>query len=137
MLNHSRTNTNPESVHIPKKEVVKFIIKEILQDQKISSQAQLAEIISKKLKKGDRNYTISGKRARLLAAEILGVGIFIQTKKGPIPKKCPCCEHRLRKSYIKNLSGRRITVKLSCPKCSYKGSDNRWIPKRYEFEYVR
>ncbi len=124
-------------VHIPKKEVVKFIIKEILQDQRIVSQTHLAEIINKKLKKGDQDYTISGKRARLLAAETPKVRIHTQTKRGSLPEKCPCCEHRLRKSYTKNLYGRRVTVRLSCPKCSYKGSDNRWVPKRYEFEYMK
>ena len=133
MHNQART----KQVHIPKKDVVKFIIKEVLQGQRIMSQAQLAEIMNKKLKKGDQNYAISGERARLLATEIPEIRIHAQTRRGSIPEKCPCCECRLRKSYAKNLYGRKVTVKLSCLKCGYKGSDSKWAPKRYEFEYIK
>ena len=55
---------------IPQKDVVKFVIKETLSKKKALSQKCLAEIITKELRKGESKYTISGKRARILALEI-------------------------------------------------------------------
>lgn len=120
---------------VPKKEIVKFIIKEALQKQKISSQNELAEVVAEKLRRGDRKYSITGKRARIIALEI-PVKVSIKTRRGQAPKRCPSCSYGLRRTYSKNLFGKKLLSGLRCQKCGYKGSEGRWIPSRYEFEKV-
>jgi len=120
-------------MRIPKKEVVEFFLREILQSRKITSQTELAEILGKKLKKGNEYYTITGKRARMIATEIPGVQVIVYTKKGRKPSKCPSCSHRLKKVYMKNLKGKRLLIRLECPNCGYTGSEGRWAPRRYKF----
>ncbi len=118
---------------VPKKEIVKFIIKEALQRQKISTQSELAGVVAKKLKRGDRKYSITGKRARLIALEI-PARVSIKTRRGKVPKRCPSCSHGLKRTYSKNLFGKKLLSGLRCQKCGYRGSEGRWIPSRYEFE---
>lgn len=119
---------------IPKKEIVKFILKDVLRKQRIKSQARLAEVVGKKLKQGDKNYAISAQRVRIIATETPGVRVRIKTRKGKLPKKCPACNHKLKRVYTKNLRGRKVLVALKCSKCNYRGSGNKWIPSMYEFE---
>jgi len=118
----------------PKDAVIKFIIKEVLKEKKAKTQAELRERVSSKLKSNDKGYSLSGRRTRVLAAELPDVDVHIQTRQGNLPAKCPCCSHALRKMYNKNLSGRKLLVSLSCRRCGYTGSGNKWMPRRYEFE---
>ena len=119
---------------IPKREIVEFMIKEILNKKRIRSQKELADAVSKKLKTGDEGYAITPKRARMIALETPGVRVKVKTKKGKVPKKCPACERKLKKVYTKNLKGRKVLVSMKCSRCSYRGSGNSWVPSRYEFE---
>ena len=118
---------------IPSKDLVKFVIKRVLENKKVGSQKELSELVVKELNKNKKQYALSGKRARLIALEIPEVKVLIEVKKGKIPKKCPCCKSKLVKTYTKNLLGGKILVKLKCLKCGYKGLEGKWIPKRYEF----
>lgn len=119
---------------IPKTEIVKFVLKEALQKQKIRSQTRLAEIVRKKLREGENGYTISAHRVRTIAMQTPRVNVKIKTKKGKHPSKCPACNNRLKKTYTKNLRGRKVLVSLRCSRCSYRGSGGKWMPSRYEFE---
>ncbi len=119
---------------IPKKDVVKFIIKECLQNRKMKTQKELVKQISKELKKGDKKYRISGKRARLIALQVPSIRVRIKTKHGKKPRKCPCCSHRLKKKYTRTLAGKKLLYELRCSRCSYKGTEGKWVPKKYEFE---
>jgi predicted RNA-binding Zn-ribbon protein involved in translation (DUF1610 family) len=120
---------------IPKKEVVQFILKDILKGKKeIFTQKQLAEIIKQNLKKVEPNYTISEKRARSVILEMPDIKILVETRKGKMPEKCPSCSHSLKKIYTKNLKGRKIVIGLKCTKCGYTGKEGNWIPKRYIFK---
>jgi len=118
---------------VPKKEIVKFIIKEALQKQKISSQNELAGVVIEKLRMGDKKYSITGKRARMIALEI-PVRVSIKTRRGQVPKRCPSCSHGLRRTYSKNLFGKKLLSRLRCQRCGYTGLEGRWTPSRYEFE---
>ena len=120
-------------MRIPKREVVEFFLKETLQKQKITSQAKLAEVLNEKLKRGDRDYAVTGKRARMIAIETPGVKVLISTKRGRKPKRCPSCSHSLRKVYMRNLRGKKLLVALRCQRCGYTGSEGKWVPSRYEF----
>jgi len=121
-----------ERLKIPQKDIVKFVIKEALQKRKALSQKELAEIITKQLRRGESKYIISGKRARLLALDI-PVKMIIDTKRGHIPKRCPACGRGLRRTYSKNLYGKRVLTGLRCSKCSYHGTGGKWAPSRYHF----
>jgi len=121
----------------PKKDIVKFIIREALQNKKVRSQTELVNLMKEKLRKGDRNYTISGERLRKIASDTPEIRIRIHTKHGSIPKRCPSCSKGLKKLYSKNLSGKNILVGLKCSRCAYRGHENKWVPMRYEFELAR
>ena len=118
----------------PKDEVVKFVIKAVLRDRKVDSQAMLAVLINTELKKVDPEYSITGKRLRLIVSSMPEVKIKTDVRKGSsVPARCPSCNSPLKKVWAKNLKGRRILENLKCPKCGYKGHDGRWLPRRYCF----
>ncbi len=124
-------------MRIPKREIVRFVLLEILQSQRVSSQEELTKILKEKLRRVDRSYSITGRRARMIALKTPNIHVRILTRKGGRnnkPKKCPSCEHSLKKVYAKNLKGRKFLVKLTCPRCGYQASADRWLPRRYEFE---
>ncbi len=119
---------------IPESGEVKFAIKEILKKRSFSSQEELSREVRKKLRSVESKYSITGKRIRQLALEI-PVRIHVHTRKGKIPGRCPCCGHRIKKIYSKNLYGRKILFRLKCQRCSYTGTEGKWAPKRYEFYF--
>ena len=124
-------------MHVPKKEIVQFIVKEVLQERKVSSQRELARLVNAKLKKADDSYSVSEKRVRVVALHTPGIRIATSTKSGRIPKKCPSCGHALKRIYMKNLKGKRLLLRKVCAKCGYSGKENRWEPQRYAFELKR
>ena len=121
-------------MRVPKKDILQFIIREVLQERKASSQKELARLVNAKLKKVEDSYSVSEKRARLIAFSIPGVRVTTSTKKGEVPRKCPSCGHSLKRIYMKNLKGRKLLVRLVCARCGYTGKENRWEPQRYLFE---
>ena len=123
---------SPGGKKIPESGEVKFVIKEILQRGKIGSQEEMTRLVLKKLKSVDSGYAISGRRLRALALEI-PVKVRMQTRHGRLPKSCPSCGHRLRKTYTKNLYGKKIIFRLNCSRCGYAAIEGKWLPKRYEF----
>jgi peptide subunit release factor 1 (eRF1) len=120
------------AMKIPRRDVVKFVIKEALQKEKAVSQKELAEIITKQLVKGESKYRITGRRARLLALEI-PVKIMVETRKGRVPRKCPVCGRGLKRTHSKNLYGKKILTGLRCGRCGYHGTGGRWMPRKYSF----
>jgi hypothetical protein len=120
-------------MNIPRKDVVSFVLKEALQGKRVHSQIELAELLSKRLRRSNREYAISSPRARLVALGTPGIRARIHTRKGPVPRRCPACGHALRKTYTRNLRGRKVLLRLSCTRCPYRGSGGSWIPRRYEF----
>jgi len=129
---NQRTQRTDPSTKIPQRDIVKFVLKESLQKRKATSQKELVEIIKKGLRKGDSKYSITGKRARLIALQTK-VKIKVNTRHGPVPNKCPVCGHGLKRSYSKNLLGRKVLTGLSCSRCRYHGTEGKWIPSRYSF----
>lgn len=122
---------------IPNKEIVRFILKDVLKRKRIRSQSGLAMAVEKKLKETEIYYSITPQRARTIAIETPGIRVKISNRKGRQPKKCPACGNKLRKKYTRNLKGRKSLFSLKCSKCSYSGSGTRWVPGRYEFDLKR
>lgn len=117
----------------PKEEVVKFLIREVLNSRPVGSQEELSGLVRAGLRKGDPGLAITGKRTRIVALGTPGVRVSVSLRKGKVPKGCPCCFSGLRKVYTKNLKGKNILVELRCRRCSYRGSEGRWVPRRYGF----
>ena len=119
---------------IPKKDVVLFVVKELIQKhKKIDSQEEFTDLVNANLKRVDPKLTISGRRLRILSLDIPDLKLTIETKKGKLRKKCPSCSKTLRKVYTKNLKGRKILYKLVCPRCGYFGKNGKFAPRRYVF----
>ncbi len=118
---------------IPKEGIIRTIIESAIEEREIGSQTELADFIRGKLKHGDDNYRISGKRARLIALDIPDLEVHIETKEGEVPEKCPSCSGQLESIYMRNLKGEKILSKLVCKICPYEGRQNKWIPRRYIF----
>ncbi len=120
-------------MRIPKTDVVRFLLAQILKERKVISQKELASTLARELAKAG-DYSISGARARMIAVETPGVTVKTHTKKGPVPERCPSCGASLRKTYSRNLKGRKTLVRLTCRRCGYTGTNQRFAPHRYEFE---
>lgn len=131
-----KTKSHKNRKH-PKKEVVKFIVNEILQKKKISTQRELAKSVNEKLKAGNKKYVVSAKRVRKIALEEPNIRVYVHTKHGKTPGRCPCCGAKLKKRYSRNLYGRKRLFGLSCNRCNYEGKENRFLPRRYDFAYVK
>jgi hypothetical protein len=118
---------------IPKREVVKFVIKSVLHSKTADSQEDLVELVNKELRNVDPDYSITGRRVREIALSIPEIRLGVDVKKGRLPKKCPSCGSSLKKTWDKNLKGRNVLIGLRCRKCGYTGHDGRWTPGRYNF----
>ncbi|NIO20442.1 MAG: hypothetical protein GTN76_06800 [Candidatus Aenigmarchaeota archaeon] len=123
-----------KGMKLPKKDVVVFVVKEVMQKhKKINSQIEFTELVNKSLKRVDPKLTISPRRLRLLSLNLPNLKVTIETKKGRLRKKCPSCSKSLRRVYTKNLRGKKLLYKLVCSRCGYSGKDGKWTPKRYVF----
>lgn len=119
---------------LPKKDVVLFVVKEVMQrHKKINSQSEFTNLINKSLKKVDPKLAISGKRLRVLSLGLPNLKLMIETRKGKPLSRCPSCSKTLQKVYTKNLRGKRMIYKLVCPRCGYSGKNGKFAPKRYLF----
>ena len=122
---------------IPKRDVVKFVIKSVLHRKSAGSQKELVHKVNAELRKVDKGYSISGKRLREIALTIKEVKIEVGVKKGRSPKKCPSCSSSLKKTWDRNLRGRKVLRGLTCHKCGYKGVSGKWAPRKYGFSLRR
>ena len=118
---------------IPKKEVVKFVTKSVLNKQTANSQAELTALVNEELRRVDPGYAITGKRLREITVSMPEVGMKVDIKQGDRPMRCPACNASLKKAYSRNLKGRKILEQLRCGRCGYKGHDGKWKPRKYGF----
>jgi predicted RNA-binding Zn-ribbon protein involved in translation (DUF1610 family) len=119
---------------IPADDVISFVIKNVMKKHgEIGSQKELSRLVMESLKDVDPDYTISPERVRAISLKTHGVSVSVKTRMGDETKKCPSCGHSLKRSYTKNLKGRNIMIKITCPKCGYKGLSGRWAPGKYGF----
>jgi ribosomal protein L34 len=122
-------------MHIPSPEIVRFVLMKTLRGRKVISQRELASIVARELAKAG-DYSISGRRVRMIALETPGVRVRTHTKQGPVPRRCPSCAGALSRSYSRNLRGRKVLSGVLCRRCGYAGSNSRFAPLRYDFELV-
>lgn len=122
---------------IPKKEVVKFVVKSVLHKHIADSQAELTKLVDRELKKVDPEYAISGKRLRETVVSMPEVRVQVDTKKGGVPARCPVCDASLKKAWNRNLKGKKVLEQRKCQKCGYSGREGKWLPRKYKFWVVK
>ena len=122
---------------IPSKEKLKSIIRDVVRSRvKVNSQEELARLALKRLKKEDKNYTLSPMRAKRIALLLEEVEVKAKTKKTiKLPKieRCPVCESEIKPIKVKNLLNKKITIGFRCTKCGYESDLEAFMPMKYEF----
>jgi len=125
------------SKKIPSKEKLKSIIRDVVRSRiKINSQEELARLALKRLKKEDKNYTLSPMRAKRIALLLEEVEVKAKTKKTiKLPKieRCPVCESEIKPIKVKNLLNKKITIGFRCTKCGYESDLEAFMPMKYIF----
>ena len=126
---------------IPSKEKVQELIKEVVKRRlRVDSQYELALLVLRKLKKEDKEYTLSPSRAKRIALTIPEIEVRAKTKKSSLLKKieeCPVCKSEIKPVKIKNLLGKKIVVGYKCSKCGYESSLEAFMPMEYIFIFKR
>lgn len=123
-----------KGVRLPSVDVIRFEITRVLKKHKsVGSQKRLASLVNGNLKKVEPSFSVSDKRIRSITFRMPEVKVSISTRKGKLSSKCPSCGGRLKKSYTRNLKGKRIVYRISCQKCGFSAKNGRWNPKRYSF----
>lgn len=126
---------------IPKKGLVKRIIKNVLKDKGIiETQEELGRIVNNELNKVNDEFTITPARVRRLALNIDKVGVMVKTRKSEDvdkPEECPACGHDLKALHAENLEGEKVDVGFKCTNCNYSGDSETYVPMKYEFRIVK
>jgi len=122
---------------IPPKDRVKEVIKQILSSRfKVDTQEELSKLVLKKLKKEDKNYTLSPRRVKELALTIAGVEVKAKTKKMPKMEKievCPVCGSKIAPLKGRNLLNQVMTIGYKCMNCAYQSDLEHFMPMKYIF----
>ncbi len=123
-----------EGAKVPKKDVIIFVIKEVMQKQsEINSLREFTDHVNHRLKMVDSRLSVSGSRLRSVFIRMPGARIVTETRAGGKTDKCPSCSSSLRKVYTKNLKGRKILYKMACQRCGFAGVNGKFAPRRYKF----
>ena len=122
---------------IPKKNRVMEEIRQVLTRRlKVESQEELCRLVLKRLRKEDKNYTLSPIRVKRIALLIPEVEVKAKTKKTiKLQKidKCPICGSAIEPLKIKNLLNKKITIGYRCTKCAYESDLEAFMPMKYAF----
>jgi len=103
---------------------------------KVESQHELTGLILKRLRREDKNYTLSPTRVKRLALAIPEVEVKAKTKKNLKLQKitaCPICESKIEPLKVKNLMNKDITIGYRCTSCGYESDLEAFMPMKYIF----
>ncbi len=122
---------------IPSKHKLQDIVKAVLSSHlKVSSQEELARLVSKRLRQENKNYVVSPTRVKRAALEIPEVEVKAKTKKALKLQKiinCPICHSEIEPLRVKNLLDRDVTIGYSCTGCGYQSDLEAFMPMKYSF----
>lgn len=122
---------------IPSEEKIKDGIEHVLKIRsRIESQERLASLVLKRLKKEDKNYSLTPIRVKRIALKIPGIEVKAKTKKNhKLQKieKCPVCESNIKPINVKNLLNREISIGYRCTSCGYESDLEAFVPMKYIF----
>ena len=126
-----------EDRKIPSKERVIELIKDVLRRRlKVESQEELCELVLRRLKKENKDYTLSPMRVKRIALLIPEVEVKAKTKKAVRLQKinsCPICDSPIEEIRVKNLLNKDIVIGYRCTKCGYESDLEAFMPMKYEF----
>ncbi len=126
-----------EDRKIPSEEKVKEEIKQVLMRRlKVESQEELCELVLRRLRKEDKNYTLSPMRVKRIALLIPEIEVKAKTKKAVKLRKiekCPICESQINEIKVKNLLNKDIVIGYKCTKCGYESDLEAFMPMKYIF----
>lgn len=126
-----------EDRKIPQKEKVIEEIRQVLMRRlKVESQEELCNLVLRRLKKKDKNYTLSPTRVKRIALLIPEIEVKAKTKKTikmQKIEKCPICGSEIEEIRVKNLLNREIVIGYRCTKCGYESDLEAFMPMRYAF----
>ncbi len=126
-----------EDRKIPSKEKVMELIKDVLRRRlKVESQEELCELVLRRLKKENKDYTLSPMRVKRIALLIPEVEVKAKTKKAVRLQKinsCPICDSPIEEIRVKNLLNKDIVIGYRCTKCGYESDLEAFMPMKYEF----
>lgn len=122
---------------IPTTEKVAEIIKEILSSRlKVESQEELCRLALNRLRKEDKDYTLSPTRTKRVALDIQEVEVKAKTKRkvGLLKiEKCPICDSPVQPIEVKNLLNKKIIIGYRCTDCAYESDLEAFLPMKYIF----
>jgi hypothetical protein len=122
---------------IPGKDKILEEIKQVLSRRlKVESQEELARLVLKRLRKEDKNYTLSPTRAKRVALSIPEIEVKAKTKKTVKLQKitsCPVCESKIEPLKVKNLLNKDIVIGYRCTSCAYESDLEAFMPMKYIF----
>jgi len=125
------------SYRIPHFEVLAEVIREVLRGRPtVSSQRKLTELVLRKLKEIDADYTASEERIRRVAIDSGVAKIEIHCREGEErsrQSRCPVCCSKMRRIRNETIFGGTVTLGYKCTRCPYWTGLKRRIPVRYVF----
>ena len=125
------------SKKIPREHFVINIIKEVIGRRKVvQSQEDLCFLVLDKLRKYDKKYVLSPRRAKNLVIKIPNIGIKAKTKRKPKMTRldrCPVCKKKVNKIFGKNLLNKKIHIGYICKRCGYTTDLEAFMPMKYIF----
>ncbi len=124
---------------IPSKDKVSVVIKAVMDSRiKVESQQELARLVLNRLRREDKNFTLSPIRVKRIALKIPEVEVKAKTKKAIRLQridKCPICESSIEELKVKNLLNQFVTIGFRCTDCSYESDLEAFMPMKYEFVF--
>ncbi|KAA0003203.1 MAG: hypothetical protein FE044_01845 [Thermoplasmata archaeon] len=128
-----------EMYALPKEEEIRNALYSALRKNKsFPSLVKLREAVIKELKKMNPSYTISMRRARVIAARSGFVKISAKMRASNKKLKvCPICGAKLEPIKNYSLLGEEVIIGYKCKLCSYKAGIKNEMPVRYSFQLVR
>jgi predicted RNA-binding Zn-ribbon protein involved in translation (DUF1610 family) len=102
----------------------------------VNSNEELCYLALRRLKRSDKDFVVSPERVRRVAMGIPEVEIKVKTKSMGNRKKlkeCPVCGNNVKRTFRKNLSGRRVHTGYKCSKCDFRCGLDSTVPMKYRF----
>jgi hypothetical protein len=122
---------------IPPVKVLSQSISDVIKEKgSVVSQRKFSELVVKKLKVKDQEYSASEERIRRMAIfrNLARIHIHYRDTKEPASNgKCPVCGSETKEIHNQTLLGEAVKLGFKCVKCPFWTGPNRRVPVRYTF----